>query len=512
MTSIESLEPASVWRYFAGIAAVPRPSKREQRIREHVLSVAKQLALSARQDATGNVVVQVPASPGCEKAPVIVLQAHLDMVCEKNSDSSHDFERDPIRLVLDTEAAGNGGGSTPIVRADGTTLGADNGIGVAMALASASDKSVTHGPLELLFTVDEEAGMSGVRGLDPQFVHGRRLLNLDSEEDDVLYIGCAGGCDVVLTWELPTAPLPAGGETVRVSVGGLRGGHSGADIHLNRANAVKLLTQTLIAPDAADLRLVDMGGGRLRNAIPREAWAVVAGPAGLGDALTAVARTIREVAVREHRDEQCNIQVDAVAADLRVGRSQADRSLKCSRGLSPADTRRLLRALTALPHGVLAVVPEIAGLVQSSNNVASIEAAPLSGSDGLRITAACLARSSAAGQMRVVVSQIRAAAELAGASVQTGNEYPGWQPDLESPTLGVCRRVYERLFGAPPRMTAIHAGLECGLLGGRIPGMDMVSLGPRIKGAHSPEERVYVNSVQKSWRLLTAVLAELARA
>jgi len=511
MSSIETLEPVSVWRYFAGIAAVPRPSKREQRIREHVLSVVEQIGLSARQDATGNVVVQVPASPGCEKAPVIVLQAHLDMVCEKNSDSSHDFERDPIRLVLDTEAAGNGGGSTPIVRADGTTLGADNGIGVAMALASASDKSVTHGPLELLFTVDEEAGMSGVRGLDPQLVHGRRLLNLDSEEDDVLYIGCAGGCDVVLTWELPTEPLPSGGETVRVSVGGLRGGHSGADIHLNRANAVKLLTQTLSAPDAADLRLVNIGGGRLRNAIPREAWAVVAGPAGLRDALTATARTVQEVAVREHRDEQCSIQIEAAQAAA-SGATRPGSVGEWSRGLSPADTRRLLRTLAALPHGVLAVVPEIAGLVQTSNNVASIETVPLSGSDGLRITAACLARSSAAGQMRAVVSQIRAAAELAGASVQTGNEYPGWQPDLKSPTLGVCRRVYERLFGAPPRMTAIHAGLECGLLGGRIPGMDMVSLGPRIKGAHSPEERVYVNSVQKSWKLLTAVLAELARA
>ena len=493
-TTIETLEPAPVWRLFAGISAVPRPSKKEQGIRRHVRSLAQEEGFAVREDSSGNMVIEVPPTPGCEQAPATVLQGHLDMVGEKNSGTDHDFDNDPIRLVLDTDDQGQ-----QIVRADGTTLGADNGIGLAMALAAASSPQVTHGPLEILCTVDEEAGMTGAKALRPDFIKARRLLNLDSEEDDVIYIGCAGGCDTTLNWALATEAPPARAELCRVTVSGLRGGHSGGDIHLNRANAIKLLTQTLQGVPAGGLSLADISGGRLRNAIPREASAVVAGPSGTGQALERAAQQVQAEAVRDYREENCAITVAPEAAD------------RAAAVLSPADTQRLLITLAALPHGVLAVVPEIAGLVQTSNNLATVATRNVSGGK-LGLTIGCLSRSSSADRMRATADQIRAVGQLAGAAVKTGNEYPGWQPDMDSPLLATCRSVYRQLFDAEPNVTAIHAGLECGLIGERVGGgMDMVSFGPRIEGAHSPDERVYVSSVQKSWNYLTAVLAELAR-
>ncbi len=493
-TGIEALAPAQVWRLFAGIAAVPRPSKSEAAIRQHMRSLAQEMGFGVREDARGNMAIDVPATPGHENAPTIVLQGHLDMVAEKNAGTQHDFQRDPIHLVLD-RADGSG---EQIVRADGTTLGADNGIGLALALAAAASPDVVHGPLELLCTVDEEAGMTGAKGLEPTFFKGRTMLNLDSEEDDVLYIGCAGGCDTTVRWELATEPAPAGLAVWRVAVSGLRGGHSGGDIHLNRANAIKLLVQTLTAAPADRLRIAELTGGSLRNAIPREAVALVAGPPSIADALTEAARTVRTIALTDHREETCSIRVENASAD------------RPSVFLSAADSARLLAALAAMPHGVLAVVPEIPGLVQTSNNVATVS---IQAVDHHRrhVTVGCLSRSSLAEQMHATARQIRAVGQLAGAEAETGNEYPGWQPNLNSPILGTCRRVYQRQFGAEPKVTAIHAGLECGLIGQRIPGMDMVSFGPRIHGAHSPEERVYVASVQKIWQYLSAVLAELAR-
>ncbi|MCP4250279.1 MAG: aminoacyl-histidine dipeptidase [bacterium] len=495
VSTIEQLEPAAVWRLFGGIAAVPRPSKREERIRAHVRRVAEDAGWAVREDAAGNLVIQVAASPGRENAPVIVLQGHLDMVCEKNSGTEHDFDNDPIRTIV--EQSGEDGDL--LVRADGTTLGADNGMGVALALAAAGDPDIVHGPLEILCTIDEEAGMSGAKALEPDFFTGRCLLNLDSEEDDVLYIGCAGGCDVMLTWNLTTGPIPTDVEVCRVTVAGLRGGHSGGDIHLNRANAIKLLAQTLTAGGVSGLQLADCKGGSLRNAIPREAWAVVAGPAGTMQTLTQAAEAVQAEGHRNHGEPNCRVTVEKLSP------------ASAPAALSTTDTHALLTALAALPHGVLAVVPEIPGLVQTSNNVATlvIEAGPTGG--GLRITVGCLPRSSSADQLHATTRQIRAAGQLAGAAVGTANEYPGWQPDVDSSVLATCRAVYQRLFKEAPNVTAIHAGLECGLIGERVPGMDMVSFGPRIEGAHSPDERVYVASVQKSWKYLTAVLAELAQ-
>ena len=496
LPAIDSLEPAAVWRFFAEIAATPRPSKHEERIRAYVRAEAEENGLKVRQDQAGNLVIDVPPSPGCQAAPVTVLQGHLDMVCEQNAGGSQDFERDPIRLVVDADAASD----EMIVRADGTTLGADNGIGLAMGLVAATSPDVLHGPLELLFTTDEEMGMTGAGVLKPDSFRGRRLLNLDSEEDDTLCIGCAGGGDTTLSWVFDLVPLPHGCKSYRVSVSGLRGGHSGGDIHLNRADAIKLLARTLQHAGCEGLHLAAVVGGSKRNAIPREANAVVAGPVGTLDALQTAADEVRQAACAESPTDNPVIKVEPVS-----GRQ------KPSAAISVPDTRRMLAALTALPHGVLEMHPQMEGLVQTSNNLATISSDPVDGEAKLHVQVGTLSRSSLASRMEVTRDQIFAVGQLAGAAVEKGHSYPGWEPRMDSPLLATCRGIYARLFGEPPKVMAVHGGLECGIIGQRIGGMDMISFGPRIEGAHSPEERVYVASVQKSWRFLTAVLAELAK-
>ena len=493
--AIEGLQPARVWQFFAELSAVPRPSKREDKVRAQVRATAARLGFRFREDQAGNILIEVPASSGHEGAPVTVLQGHLDMVCEKNAGTEHDFDRDPIRLVLDKDSKTG----EALVRADGTTLGADNGVGLALALAAASSPEVIHGPLEILCTVDEEMGMSGAKVLAPDFIKGRRMLNLDAEEDDALYIGCAGGCDTTLTFELKTSPLPKRATVCRVTVAGLRGGHSGVDIHLNRINAIKLLVEVLSAVRPGRLRLAELRGGSKRNVIPREASALVVGPAAAAKELAATARELQPFAVRAG-EETCTIQVEKVAGT------------EVSAAATAKETQRLLTTLTALPHGVLAVVPEIAGLVQTSNSTSTIETSVADGK--LSVTIGCLSRSSSLRELEATARQLRAIGGLAGAQAESGNQYPGWQPNVDSPLLAISQRVYKQLFGAEPNVTAIHAGVECGIIGERIGEgqMDTVSLGPHIAGAHSPDERVYVASVEKTWKYLTALLAELARA
>jgi dipeptidase D len=494
-TAIQGLEPAPVWQFFAELSAVPRPSKREEQIRAHVRKTAERLGLRFHEDQVGNIAIDVPASPGHEHAPLTVLQGHMDMVCEKNAGTQHDFDRDPIRLVRDKEAKTG----DALIRADGTTLGADNGIGLALALAAATSPQVVHGPLEILCTVDEEMGMSGAKVLAPDFIKGRRMLNLDAEEDDALYIGCAGGCDTTLTWELKTAPPPQRSSACRITVAGLRGGHSGVDIHLNRINAIKLLVQAITTVPPGKLRIADLHGGSKRNVIPREASAMLVGPATAVKDLTAIAQKLQEAAIRAG-EEACTIRVEKTPLT------------DAPSTLTAKDTQRLLTVLTALPHGVLAVVPEMPGLVQTSNSTSIVESQPADGK--LTLTVGCLSRSSLATELGATARQLAAIGDLAGAKVDSGNQYPGWQPNVNSPLLATCRRVYEQLFGQAPNVTAIHAGVECGIIGERMGdgAMDMISLGPHIAGAHSPDERVYVASVQKTWKYLAALLAELARA
>lgn len=493
LAAVANLEPAAVWRYFAELSAVPRPSKHEEQARAHVRRFAEEHHFSYREDPAGNIIVEVPASPGCEAAPITVLQGHLDMVCEKNAGTEHNFHQDPIRLVVEQDAHTG----QQIVRAAGTTLGADNGIGVALAFAVATTPEVVHGPLELLCTVDEEQGMTSAKALAPDFVRGRRMINLDTEEDNAIYIGCAGGSDTTLSWEMKAAPAPRIARLYRVTVSGLRGGHSGCDIHLNRGNAIKLLARVLQVAGVPQLQLAELRGGSKRNVIPREAAALVTAPAKAGQKLESAAQQIRDEAVRTG-ESGCIIRVERV--------EQSPPPV-----ISRKDSQHVLTTLTALPHGVLAMVPDMPGLVQTSNSTSTVECEL---KDGMwKLAIGCLSRSSLQSDLHGVARQLAAIGQLAGAAVEQGNEYPGWAPNAKSPLLATARRVYEQLFGEPPGVTAIHAGLECGLIGERMGDgqMDMISLGPRIEGAHSPDERLYVATVPKTWRLLTAILAELAR-
>jgi dipeptidase D len=410
----------------------------------------------------------------------VILQTHLDMVGEKNKDVAHDFERDPIRPRVDGEW----------VRASGTTLGADNGIGVAAALAAATDPAVAHGPLELLFTLDEETGLTGASQLDPAILTGRLLLNLDSEEDGTIFVGCAGGEDTIIdlavSWTAPTAR-----EGIRLEVSGLKGGHSGLNIVENRGNALKLAARILDAAVEAGvaLELASISGGSKHNAIPREAEATLAGDrAGLaaiaGGSLAAFRTELAGI------DDGLEVSVTEAPVPARV--------------LTGADRDRLLRLLVALPHGVLAMSRDIPGLVETSSNLAVVAVR------GDAVHVATSSRSSIASSLAGVLDGIRAQARLAGASFERRDGYPGWQPNLESKTLAVVRSVYEKRWGKEPHVTAIHAGLECGLLGERVPGLDMVSFGPQIEGAHSPDERVHVPSVERFWGALGEVLDRLS--
>lgn len=491
--AVPELEPRSVWSYFAEIANIPRPSNHEERARAYVRGVADRHRLVSKEDKIGNVLIEVPATPGLTQAPITVLQAHLDMVCEKNESKQHDFSTKGIDLVVETED----GSGLQIVRADGTTLGADNGIGVALALAAATSTDVAHGPLELLFTVDEEQGLCGAKALSPDFFRGRRMLNLDSEDEGTLYIGCAGGCDVNLMWEHDAVPLPRGAELVRVRVSGLRGGHSGVEIHEGRGNAIKLLIRTLLRAQNASLQLLELSGGSKRNAIPREAMALIAGPAGVLPSLQRAAAEIAHEASGESYEPDVTIRAEGVSDSV------------ATTGLGAKETAMVLSALAALPSGVIGMHPKAHGLVETSNNVSTVA---MSRRDTHAIIeAGLLARSSSATRMRETQDQLAAVGKLAGAKVRCDNSYPGWNPNPDSPSLALCRSVHRQLLGSDPAIAGIHAGLECGIIGERVGGMDMVSLGPTIRGAHSPAERVYVASVERTWRYLVALLATLAQ-
>ena len=491
--SIESLEPKAVWNFFAGLTTVPRPSKREKKIRAHVRKLAEHHGFTFREEPVGNIIIEVPATPGHESAPITVIQGHLDMVPDNNRATRHDWDNDPITTIIaQDEKTGR-----QIVHAAGTTLGADNGIGVAMGFAAATSPEVVHGPLELLLTTDEEAGMTGAKALTPDSFRGRRLLNLDSEEDDCIYIGCAGGCDTNLAWRFDTTVPPSDAETCRVTVEGLRGGHSGGDIHEGRANAIRLLTRTLRRAPRGTLHLSEFNGGSKRNAIPREAHAIVSGHRGTVAALQQAAKAVRDEAVGESFEDGIAIRVETITDGDAGHVASAD------------DTATFLSAMAALPDGVLGMHPKVPELVQTSNNVSTVVCESAGGK--LKIVVGTLTRSSSGSRMEAVKDQLVSIGRLAAAATEFANDYPGWEPNVESKTLATCQRVYKQLFNEEPHVAAIHAGLECGIIGKRVGKMDMVSFGPTIEGAHSPDERVYVASVAKAWKYLVAVLAELAK-
>jgi dipeptidase D len=475
------LKPETLWKHFDRICKIPHCSKHEGPLAEYVLSVAKQNNCNARKDKAGNVVIEKPASPGRENSPAVVLQGHLDMVCEKNSDMVHDFSKDPIRVRM----------MDGWITASGTTLGADNGLGVAAALAVLEDRTLVHGPLELLFTADEETGLNGAGSLKPGSLKGRILLNLDSEEEGTFFIGCAGGADSDISLKIRRA-AKASGKRLAVSLAGLRGGHSGLDIHTGRGNAVQLLARMLFKMETP-FALVSLEGGNKHNAIPREAFAKVL-VAPKDEAKFKKALAGRFEAVRfEHKAVEKDMAL-SVAPD-------AETKLK---PMDAASRDAFLSLLFGLPHGVAAMSQEIPGLVESSNNVAIVRC------EAAWVRIHTSSRSSIGTALEAVRAKVEAVAGLAGAKITHLKGYPGWTPNLESPLLKSMKEVHVRLTGKEPEIKAVHAGLECGIIGEKFPGMDMISFGPNLSNPHSPDERAEVNSVERFYGLISATLEALA--
>ena len=480
--SLSTLEPRPLWQHFLSLSRIPRGSKNEAAAAAWVAEQARKAGCEVEQDAAGNVLARKAASPGREKAPVVALQSHVDMVCEKNEGTAHDFTRDPIDVWLDGDQ----------VRARGTTLGADDGIGVAAALAVLGATDLAHGPIEALFTVDEETGLSGAQALKPGWLRAKYLLNLDSEQDGELIIGCAGGVDAVATRRLTRAPPVPGRIALRLRVTGLKGGHSGTDIAAGRANALRLLGQLLVAvlPEQK-LELVSVAGGNKRNAIPREASAVVR-------ALPAQRAAIAADVARLQAEWR------AAFGKLDPGITFSVEDGEDGPPMSADDAFSLVGLLAAAPHGVEAMSPELPGLVQTSTNLAIAE------TQGNRAQVAFLTRSAVDTSRRALVERIGAAAALAGFSLDVQGGYPGWKPEPGASLVRLVDAVHAERFGRPMAVRALHAGLECGIIGEKYPGMEMVSFGPTLTDAHTPDERVHAPSVERFWTLLVGTLDRLS--
>ena len=481
------LEPKLIWEHFDEIRQIPRPSKHEEKITEHVEKWAAEHGYEVQKDAAGTMVIRVPANEGHENADIVILQGHLDMVCEKNSDVDHDFMTQGIEVEVDGDW----------VRAKGTTLGADNGIGLAAAMALADDPDVVHGPLEILATVDEETGLTGAKMLDASMINGRILLNLDTEEDGAIYMGCAGGADTDAFLKISRRRGLLGSVPVKLAIRGLAGGHSGLNIIENRGNAIKLATRVLQAALFADIDvdLVSIDGGSKHNAIPRECFAVCRLDKGLIDRF----REVADGCAAEFREE-----FTATDPDLSVDVEEMDDDDATRQVLNVHARDRLLRLLAALPHGVQTMSRDVPGLVETSTNLAVVETQE----DGLKFVTSH--RSSVMPALFALRRSVTSNFRQAGAQVSYDEHYPGWQPNPESAILNRSADVYERLFGSRPEIKAIHAGLECGLLLDKVPGMDAVSMGPQIEGAHSPDECVQISSVAKFYKHVAALLEDLA--
>jgi dipeptidase D len=485
---LSGLEPRACWRHFEELTKIARPSHHEEPVIEHIRGWATEHGFDLRQDAGRNLVVRVPATAGRESAPVLVLQGHLDMVCERRPDSPYDPAEGRIGLVRDGDW----------LTADGTTLGADDGIGISAMMALAEDESSPHGPLELLMTVNEEVGGpgEGASGLDPNLLSGTTLVNLDSEEDEKLTVGSASSTDTSIRVEKPREARDAGSVTLSVSVSGGLGGHSGTNIAHGRANAIKVLGRALREALAiAPFRLVSLQGGKSWNAIPRDANAMCSVPseqeAAFRTAVEAAAAAIADAYA--HTDSQVTVTV-ASAADA------AD-------AWTADGTRDVLDVVAVVPSGPLAMSPDFEGLVETSTSVGEAV------TDGATLTLHSLSRSSNASALPDVVAALEAAARLTGGSLEIGLADPGWRPNLDSAVLDVSRRVYERLFGGPPTITAVHAWLETAVIGDRVPGgLDMLSIGPQIEAPHSPDERISIPTVERFWRLLAGVVDEFSAA
>ena len=475
---IKNLAPELVWNIFDQITKVPRPSKKEEKIRQWLVDFAKQHNIEYHLDATGNILMRKPATPGYEDHQTIVMQGHIDMVCEKNSGVDHDFENDPIETIIEGDW----------VKANGTTLGADNGVGVALSLACLIDDSFQHGPLEALFTYDEETGMTGANAIEEGFMTGKVLINLDSETEGQIFIGCAGGMDTVGLFHYTPAPAPKDLYYAKVKVSGLLGGHSGGDIHLQHANANKVLARFLTTqPDAV---LAAIHGGNLRNAIAREAEAVIGIPYSSKDNVVAELNQFAAIIEGEVGDIEKGMKLTIETVDTPetvIEKEVAD---------------RLIKALIVCPHGVQGMSRSMPGLVETSTNMASVKMIE----PGV-IKVETSQRSSVESEKRAIAQAVATTFSLAGAEVKQGSGYPGWKPNTNSPIMKVCADTYRDLYGKEPEIMAIHAGLETGLFLTKYPYLDMVSIGPTMEGVHSPDERLYIPSVGTFYAYLKEVLS-----
>jgi len=479
---IRQLEPKALWQNFYSLTQVPRPTHKKEAIGLFLENFGKSLGLETLRDEIGNVLVRKPATPGMENRKAVVLQAHMDMVPQKNSNVAHDFQTDPIDAYIDGEW----------VTAHDTTLGADNGIGLAAAMTVLQSKDLVHPAIEMFVTVDEETGMFGAFGLQPNVLKGDILINMDSEDEGELYVGCAGGMDGDITFRYQEVPVEEGDVALKVSLTGLKGGHSGVDIHLQRGNANKLMFRFL--KDAVadyEARLASIDGGSLRNAIPREAFAVITVPADGVDDLVDFVKEYEELFIVEYNGVEDKISFTVEQVEL-------------PSGLIPEEVQDdLINGVTACPNGVFRFIPELTNVVETSNNLAIVK------SDGSSIILRSLMRSSVESRKEELSSMVESVFLLAGAKVELTGGYPGWKPNLESPILKLMTKVYEDKFKKTPKVMIIHAGLECGILGTHYPDMDMISFGPTIRFPHSPDEKVNIATVGKFWEFLLATLENI---
>ncbi|KFZ37049.1 aminoacyl-histidine dipeptidase [Shewanella mangrovi] len=482
MSQLSQLAPQPLWQWFEKICAIPRPSKHEAALSQFIQQWAKARDLLVIEDATGNLIIRKPATAGMEDRKGVVIQAHMDMVPQANADKVHDFTKDPIEAWVDGDW----------VKANGTTLGADNGIGMASALAILESTDIAHGPLEVLLTIDEEAGMTGAFGLQAGVLTGDILINTDSEQEGEIYMGCAGGVDASFTLPLTKIASDNADKAFRLTVSGLKGGHSGVNIHLGRGNANKILARFLFDnADELGLTLTDFTGGSLRNAIPREAFATITVPAAQVDALAS--------AVSEF---QALLRTELAIADADVKVSISPVELPAEQ-FSAATQAQLLSLLHACPNGVIRMSDEVEGVTETSLNLGVIT------TEADKVVALCLIRSLIDSGRDNVCSQLAALGKLAGAQVAFSGAYPGWKPDNESEVMAIVRNTYQDIYHKEPVIMVIHAGLECGLFKEPYPTMDMVSIGPTIRYPHSPDEKVNITTVGQYWQLLLAVLARI---
>jgi len=495
---ILDLEPKAVWGYFSEIMQIPRPSGKEQKIIAYLKSFGQKHKLETIVDEVGNVLIRKPATKGKEKLPWVVLQSHVDMVCEKNNNITHDFEKDPIKAVIEKGW----------LIAKETTLGADNGIGVAMQMAILADNTLEHGPIECLFTVDEETGLKGAFSLNPGFLKSQMLINLDSEEEGEFTIGCAGGGDTVARFLYKKEAVPAAHETFLINVGDLQGGHSGEDINKNRGNAVKILNRIVWnITNKFGARVAYIKAGNLRNAIAREGKCLCVIPKKNIMAFAAYFNSLSKNIKDEYQTNEPKLTITCTAAK------------KPAQVLDIKTQQTLLNCLYAAPHGVITMSPDIQGLVQTSTNLASVKMKgdkkdeaddkeiPFLKDNEIKI--ATSQRSSIESAKQDMVDMVDCAFQHKGVKISHADGYPGWKPNLNSKMLEVSKKSYKKIFGVDPLVKAIHAGLECGLIGEKYPGMDMISFGPSMMGVHAPGEKIEIHTVQKCWDLLVDVLRSI---